>query len=366
MKIGIITLHRVLNYGSVLQTYATQRVFEKLGVEVFIIDYISERNDNKALYWQTPIKDNLIKTYTYRFARMPITFFRKRKFMRFLKHYVVLSKPYHHLKSISKDPPQADIYVTGSDQCWNSFYNGVDKAFYLQFGEKNIRRVSFSTSVGNEEFTENEKAEIAKYLAQYQYVTVREKATVDMVRELTDAPVTDVIDPTLQLTSSEWNKIASGRLIKEKYLLLFILYGEDIHATEYARKIADEKGLIVVEVLWKYQKKPEVDIYMRNRKPEDFLALIRDAEYVVTNSFHGLSFCINFNKQFTVIARSQFNNRITNLLDIVGLQDRMVCQQLDMDVVNKMIDYTPVNEILSRERQRAAQVVDALIKIEEK
>ena len=140
-------------------------------------------------------------------------------------------------------------------------------------------------------------------------------------------------------------------------MILMLLYNEDNNATEYARKIADEKGLKLVKISWELKKPPLVDILMTHRKPEDFLSLFYYADYVVTNSFHGLAFSINLNKQFSVIKRNEFNSRIDSLLEFTGLTERMVDYNLDMSIVDKVIDYNKVNDILNNERIKNQKII---------
>ncbi|MEE1043657.1 MAG: polysaccharide pyruvyl transferase family protein, partial [Clostridia bacterium] len=225
---------------------------------------------------------------------------------------------------------------------------------YLRFTEK--RKISFAASIGKTELSESEEAIVKEYLSDYSYLTVRETSAVSLLDSM-GIKSEVILDPTLQIEKEHWISMASKRLIKEKYLILMLLYREDNNATEYARKIADEKGLKLVKISWELKKPPYVDILMTHRKPEDFLSLFYNAEYVVTNSFHGLAFSINLNKQFVVIKRNEFNSRIDSLLEMTGLTERLVDYNLDMDIVNKEIDYNSVNDILNAERIRTQNLI---------
>lgn len=361
IKVKLITLHRIFNYGSVLQTYATQEIFKNHGADIEIIDYVNYSAQNKVLFWKYEKKGNRLYAALYKLARIPVTYLRKRKFMSFLHRRIEMTKTYSNYEKLTENPPKADIFITGSDQCWNSFYVGIEKGYYLQFGDPHAKRVSFATSVGNESFSETERSAIIKYLSQYKYISVRESVSVKVLERILGRKVYNVIDPTLQLTRDEWNTIACKRMISGKYAVLFVLYGEDLGATEYARKIADDLNIRLVEISWALKKRKLIDILMSNRKPEEFLALIRDAEYVITNSFHGLAFSIIFNRQFMVVERSQFNNRLSCLLEMLGLQDRVIRSSKNMDIVNKRIDYRKVNEILDNKREEASRYIDMIL-----
>lgn len=363
-KVGIITQHRVFNYGSVLQTYATQKIFEKHNCDCYVIDYISDRCSNKKIFWNIDKSGNKVSVFIYKILRLPIIIKRKYQFSNFLRKYINLSKKYLSHSDLVKNPPIADIYVVGSDQCWNSFYNGVDKAYYLQFGDKSIKRISFSTSIGNNKLTIDEKNEISKYLTKFDFISVRENQSVNLISKICKKNVISVIDPTLQLRKCEWDLIAKNkRLIKEDYVLLFVLYDEDLGASDIARKIADKHNLKVVELSWQIKKKNGVDILMSHKTPNEFISLIRDASFVVTNSFHGLSFCINYEKEFIVVERTQFNDRISNLLQITNLENRMVNENnFSLNILDNKINYKDVNKRIEDERKKAENYINEVLR----
>ena len=356
MKVSIITLHKVFNYGSALQTYATQLFFERLGYEAQIIDYLPEKWHNKALYWNIAESRDFIKDNIYRCLRAVSVIKKKRTFWTFLKNNTNLTKCYKSPEKINEQCPISDIYCTGSDQVWNSTYNGIDKAFYLRFVKGNAKKISFAASIGKTELPEAEARTVKEYLSDYSFITVRESSAVALLGSM-GIKSEVILDPTLQIEKEHWISMASKRLIKDRYLILMLLYNEDNNATEYARKIADEKGLKLVKISWELKKPPLVDILMTHRRPEDFISLFHYADYVVTNSFHGLAFSINLNKQFTVIKRNEFNSRIDSLLEITGLTERMVNYDLDMNIVDKTIDYAPVNDVLNSERIRTQNLM---------
>ena len=362
-KVAIITQHQVFNYGSVLQAYATQKIFERQGVDVLVIDYISERWDNKKLFWDIDKKGNCFIVLIYKFLRIPIVLKRKSQFWGFTRKYLNLTKRYKYYDDLVKNPPKADVYVVGSDQCWNSFYNGIDKAYFLQFGNKNIKRVSFATSVGNDFYSFDEEKQIKTYLEKFSYISVREKNSIKLLEKIANKKVISLIDPTLQLSKVEWENLATKRkIVKEKYLLLFLLYNEDLNASKFAKKIADSLNLKIVELSWQLRKNCSSDILLTHRTPEDFLSLIRDAEFIVTNSFHGLAFSLIFEKQFIVVKRTQFNDRISNLLNIVKLEERLIESNLDNSILNKKINYIDVKKIIEKEKDKANQYIINVLK----
>ena len=217
----------------------------------------------------------------------------------------------------------------------------------------NVPKIAYAASIGNEQLDSDEAVIIKSYLKSYRDISVREKSAQQLLESFGIDSVSCILDPTMQIPKEEWFYLSSNRLVKKKYLLLMLLYNEDNNATEIARRIADSKGLELVKLSWDFRKPPKVDKLMTHRTPEDFLSLFYFADYVVTNSFHGLCFAINFEKQFVAIKRNEFNDRLDNLLNLFSLKDRMVDIETYESVSMRNIDYNGVNSKLKEERQKA-------------
>lgn len=355
MKAAIITLHRVYNYGSALQAYATQIIFERLGYETEIIDYITPQRTMRKLFLSTPdrLSGNFLKRMVYRTAKIGSIYLKERTFGRFARQSLNLTQKYITVEALEKAPPKADIYVSGSDQIWNSDYNkGVDRGFFLDFIPDDGYRISFVSSFGKTQLNQAEADITAQYLKKYKAISVREESALKMVENLGGHDAVCLVDPTLQIDKEQWLAMASPRLIKEKYLILMLLYNEDNHATEYARAIADQRGLELVKLSWEMRRPPMVDKLMTHRSPADFLSLFHYADFVVTNSFHGLAFSINFERQFIVVPRNEYNSRIDNLLRLTGLTERLVESRKQLTIAKKEINYAPVRDKLEVEKRR--------------
>ena len=220
------------------------------------------------------------------------------------------------------------------------------------------KKVAFVSSFGKSKLDLEEVEKTKEYLKEYNKISVREDSAVCILNDLGYSSIS-LIDPTLQVTKQEWLEISSKRLIKERYLILMLLYNEDNGATEYARKIADEKNLKLVKISWELLKPKMIDKLMTHRTPQDFLSLFYYAEFVVTNSFHGLAFSINFNKQFIVVPRNEFNTRIESLLRLVNLEGRLISDAERLsDVIDVTIDYKEVEQILSKEREKSKLFIE--------
>ena len=133
-----------------------------------------------------------------------------------------------------------------------------------------------------------------------------------------------------------------------------LLYNEDNNATEYARRIADERGLTLIKISWEIKKPLMVDKLFTHRSPEDFLSLFLYADFIVTNSFHGTAFAINFERQFVVIPRNEYNSRINSLLKLCELEEKMVHSEVEaIKASEKIIDYSEIRKKLKNERIKA-------------
>ena len=248
MKVSIITILDNTNYGTYLQALATGMAVKSLGYEVEIIHYtrpcMTPKGNSKAIY-----EDRGFIRWFYRcvlkYSRKSYQL--KKLDMDFLKCYLPVTSEYIGFKSLIANPPQADVYITGSDQVWNSFYNrGIDKSYYLDFVPKGKKRISYAASIGMPNFPENEVDETKRLLEKYQYITVRELSARKILESLGVASEV-VLDPTLLLDKVAWSEIAERYAFKasEPYLLTYsVEYGkEDSYIKHYAKQIAEKKGL---------------------------------------------------------------------------------------------------------------------------
>lgn len=356
MKVALITIHRVMNYGTVLQAFATQELIKNMGCQVEIVDYITEVRKLKDifLWYPTAFSDSKIKQAMYITSRFPANILKYITFNRFIKrNYQLTQKQYYTISDLTQDPPKADVYIVGSDQVWNSKYNQmIDRGFFLDFGDINTKRISFASSFGVSELDKNEFFETKRLLSKFNSISVREDSGVKIINKMGyNAKL--VLDPTLMLNKETWSKYIEEKKIKGRYVLLFLLYNEDNGATEYARKIADKMEIEVIQLYWKPMKRPGVDKIAIYKSPFEFLRYVRDAEYVVTNSFHGTVFALNFNKQFITVARNEFNSRLESILRLCNIERRYITKEFDVSEALRKIDYSSVNRILQNEREKS-------------
>lgn len=330
-KIGIITMHRPISFGSALQAYALQKKINNLGCDAELIDYqypnAMHGFNNKGIKDIINSFISIIINALYGFPN-----YRKRKrFNRFHKKNYNLSRYYPTAESLAQDPPKYDLYCTGSDQVWNALFTKEDTSFLLSFVSKDSLKFSFASSFAINYVPENIKDKYSKCLSEYQYISVREQSGIKLVDELTGKTAKCVCDPTLLLARNEWDEIAnqSDIVIKEPYILVFIL--------AYSFNPYPQVQYVIDEIQRRLNKKVifldgrKGDLFHKNSKiikyagPAEFVSLIRGADYVISSSFHGVVFSSIYEKPFTaIVKRGHADSRILSYLDKVGMRDNAV------------------------------------------
>lgn len=336
-KIGIITIHRIYNYGSVLQAYALQEVISKLGFGVEIIDYLYPNSSHQNL-----VMDESLNTYKEDFkgklcrlffkAAFALQLFRQHKnIQNFIKLYLKLTPmQYRTPEELEKNISTYDVYVTGSDQIWNPRYTGGDASFFFGF-MKSVKKVSYSSSFGISNIPKQYRSKYSGYLRDFSSISVREKSGISIVRNLINREAKLVLDPTLLLDVSTWNKIAAFPKNKGKYILCYFLnytFNAFPYADDLAEFVSEETKLPLVHVARPPQKlMNRHSSFIVSASPEEFLGLVSNAELVLTTSFHGTAFAINYNKPVYAIVQSQTStdSRLVDLMQSVGLSSRILC-----------------------------------------
>ena len=364
-KLSVITVLNTVNYGSALQTFATQKYFTDKGFEVEFVDYW--RKDQKTEARIENIKKDK-KDSLKKWLKKPIRDFLEIKsikasekvFRGFITQKINLtSQTYSSFEELKEDCPEADIYVTGSDQMWNSGWNqGIEKSFFLECVPEDKKRIAYATSIGKTEFDENEAKEIIPYIRKYDLITLREQSAVDLLKKY-DIESSLVLDPTLMLGRESWEKYIPRMDNNKKYLLVYQLHNEHADASfdDAVKKIAKHKKLDIIRVTYSYS---DIKVGKKLVLPDvfEFLALIKNAEFIVTDSFHGTAFSINFNKQMAVVYPKKFSTRMDNILNITGLKNRRYVNRDTVEKWDDRIDYSIVNNILEDKRKQINSVID--------
>ena len=352
-RIALITIHLGSNFGSILQTIASVSVLKKMRSEVEVINYIPNR-----CTWKRFFTDKLktIRGLILIFLTLPLASLNKYIYNSFLRKSVPVSKSIYDSDDFITVCPKADVYVTGSDQVWNSIHNeGLDKHYYFDGFPKDTIKIAYSSSIGRESLDEQEYKEVKRMLGTYKAISVREASAKTLIESM-GYKATHLLDPTFMLDRENWKKYMSKRKVKQAYLLVYLPY--NIHNKhliyQTVRKLAADKDLKVVTFSWDIRPDRFADKTIFFANPGDFLSLMYYADYVVTNSFHGTAFSVNLNKQFWVYMPTGFGTRIQSILDLCHLQGRLLQpdEVLSDGKMAQYIDYVPVNSILDAERQK--------------
>lgn len=356
-KVNFITVHVGTNVGSNLQAIATSEVLKMAGFDPILVNYIPPRVTSKR-YWEGARKS--LKKFLWRILFFPSYLYQRRLFRNYLSKYTVQTKPIYSEDNFLEVLPQADIYMTGSDQVWNFKWNeGYD--FHYFFDGINGVKVSLAASIGMDSLTTEQQEILKRTLQEYKKISVREDKAVKILKEI-GIESTQLVDPTLMLDRDQWFRFVEKRIIKDPYLLVYTPYNIKDKEIIYrsVRKVARKKNLKVVTFSWDYSRERLADKTIFYASPGDFLSLMHYADIVVTNSFHGTAFSINLNKQFWVYAPSMFTSRIGSIIHLLNLESRMIDDEIPDHAIDETIDYTPVNAKLDAERDRVMEFLQSL------
>lgn len=366
-KVSLITLQNVPNYGSVLQCYATERIIKQLGYEVETINYLPKRMTKIGMLYAIKnksklLKKSLIARNAARVIIFPSYLKRFHTFNMFRKQYLNQSKKiYFDNNSLINDVPNADIYCTGSDQVWNSEWNGgIDKALFLDFVPKGKKCIAYSASFGKSKLDDWEIPETKILLKKYSNITLREKSGVEILEEL-GIESKLVVDPTFLLTGDEWRSISSKKNYKEKYIFVYNL-NRNKKIDVYASNLSKKTGLKIKYLSYQFHEFFKKGKMYCNPKVEDFINLIDNAEFVITDSFHATAFSINFNTPFVIVYPGKYGTRLQSILKITGLENRVAQDENDLDVVKRKIDFEKVNKKINIERQKSLSLLKESLK----
>lgn len=352
-KAVFITIHVGANFGSVLQTVATSYVLRQLGVEAEVLDYRPPRVLYKRLFK---------KAFNGYFAPIRLMVWMLMKvyndhiYLGFVKRNCKLTPTFYSMNEVKGHLPEADYYVSGSDQVWNSTHNeGIDPMYYFPYVPDDKTIFAYSSSFGKENLPKEEIKVITPWLKRFRAISVREESARQLLSRMGIENAVHLLDPTLMLNRETWKSLYITKWVVDKpYILVFLPYNTVSKDLVYqtARKIAQLKRLEVVTFSWEIFSEKLADRTIKYAKPEDFLSLFYYADVVVTNSFHGTAFAINMNRQMWVYEPSAFPTRLLSLIHLVGLDDRVLSDVITDEQIGKTIDYETVNLVLDVEREK--------------
>ena len=328
MKVGIVTFWNVPNYGAMLQAYALQEYLKQRGHEVCFIDcpYICQPG---YPLWRILVSRNIrsvVAKLQFNLNRQVMCGFSKR-FTRTEKY-----TSYHALK---KNPPDCDVYIVGSDQMWNpAWCMGYIDTVFLNFGKQRIKRVAYAVSFGTTKWPEDALPKMQQLLGNFSALSVREQSGVDLIRKISGKNSVVLPDPTLLFDADFYQKLSKAADDKpEHYIFRYTLDWDKGKVDKIYDIIADELGVKLAMTQYCNDYSPSfIRKTFKIKKKlgvSEWIYRLSNAEFVVTDSFHGTVFAILYHKPFitTLISAEHklngMNERIISLLSFLGLEDRM-------------------------------------------
>lgn len=348
-KIGVVSYNihaNFTNYGSALQSWALCKAISKLGYNPILIDYCPDILADKTPL--DPFKhswdrdENMAKMIE---SSMPAIEENYAKFERFYTNRFNRSKPYTRLNFASSNE-EAESYVCGSDTIFSPDEFDLDDGFFANYDCMRLNSISYAASFGDPHFSEEQLSRLDKLIKNFKALGIRENLMIPYLKSKTTIEVKRVIDPTLLLNESEYETITSDmRLVDEKYILYYSRRYNPV-MEKYVEKLAEEKKWKIVEISLRAQNELKGHIMYYRAGVEEFLSLVKHSEYVVTNSFHGMIFSVQFKKNFSIFSRSLCDNKIIELLDLFGLPDRlMVTGEEKMKDINYSLVFKNIEKV---------------------
>lgn len=355
MNIGIITWFSGGNYGTNLQAIALQYYLRKQGYQVQLLNFnVSGISNNKRKGFLTRLlyqpEKYASKYFNYRYKKE--IEYRLKKITETVSNYCDFTQKINNEEEYIKVCNSFGLIICGSDQIWNP--NWYHKYYYAYYPEIKARKISYAPSLGVNNISEDKANKIKRSLRGFEAVSVREFTGAKILSGLSPVEPQVVVDPTLLLDAQEWSKIASNRIRSDRYVLSMFLT-DNLRHWHASKMFAQKKKMRHIVIPYCGISYMEGDQLYISAGLEDFLALIRDAEYVLTDSFHVMVFCLIFNRQFIAFQRfkeNQYlsqNSRINNLLQIAGIKDRLLQYGTSKIPAMTAIDYQLVNKTLQME-----------------
>lgn len=377
MKVALAINYDYHDYGGMLQAFATQRFLTKNGVDSDAINFDQVKADISKRKWRyflsnifdfsivkekSKLIEKKLKQKSNENLRKGMAE-RDAAFDEFCKSHFKISRAFKSWTDMSAaSRKEYDAVVVGSDQLWLPS-NVMADYYTLNWVPKEVKKIAYATSFGIGSIPAKYKQVYANYLRRIDYLSARETSGQEIIKELADREVPLVNDPALLLDADGWNEIVSSTpLVKDKYVFCYFM-GNNPEQREFVKRLAKDKGLKVVALLHLDQYIPAdenyVDLAPWHVSPADFVNLVKNAECVCTDSFHGTVFSIIYSRPFFTFKRFNrkaslsTNTRITSLLTRLGLMERLVT---DMNVEPVFeIDWNKIQDGVSEFRKASSE-----------
>lgn len=352
------------NYGSIFQAYALQQAQQKMGVYNDIINYQPNVKEKLKFFLTSSARSVTLKSKTdarkiqKEFMSKEDITEKNRRFDAFYSSYLNLTDPVYSQDAMGGISDDYDCYICGSDQIWNPAY--FKKCQFLDFASDDKRMIAYAPSVGTTQLSDAEKRKMEPLLKRFDYISVREKQSVELIRPMVNIPIQVVCDPVFLLTADDWNQLIPKVQPYEKYIFCYFL-GQNDEYIQIAKWLSEKTGLILKSVpnnYWAYGIDAEI---IKTAGPIEWLDLIRNASCVITDSFHATALSIIFNNNFYTLRRfkdgdkASQNSRIYHILGVAGLDDRVISMECREKVAPQIDDvkWHEVNEKMAAYREQS-------------
>lgn len=360
MRIGIITYPDIADgKGRFLQAYALYSYIEKLGYDVEIIDYeklVDTSMIARLKRFASRVSLQEVAKYIYKCSsKKKMECIRnqrqeqREKYNEFINSNINVSRKIHDFGDLVKYSEGFDAFVCGSDQIWNPYFIGLDPVYYLQFVESK-KRISYAASLGTVLLDREKEETICKWIRTIPYCSVREESAKWLLKK-NGIDARNVLDPTFLMDSIWWNDFGNIPPKNQRPYLVSLYFDNSIEPRKLSSEICKKYALEELNI-------PETILDIKNYgvkkeaclSPKEFVSLFANAEYVVTQSFHGVVLSILFKKKFFVFNRTSklyvdgVFSRIQDLLNKLGLAERIVSNISDWECLNQDIDYSEVDD----------------------
>lgn len=366
-KIGILTFHKSINYGSVLQSWALSRVISKR----FVVEIIDYEPQNYEFLYANYRQWNSWNNIKYNLKRMPLSSAlnnQQQLFKKFRDEQLPLSRKKYNYNNGCDIKEEYKGIVVGSDQVWNIRAKDCDPIFFLPFNYSG-NKVSYACSINDTDYTEkNLPSNLASEICDFDFISIREESGKNKLEQFIakQKKVYTLLDPTLLCNSSEYDSLLNDRIVDGKYIFLYNVWTSE--AGIQAAKFLSEKLNMPVYTIMTASNVKEINLLKKSgilvdtvrTSPSDFLNFFKYASYIVTESFHGTAFSLIFEKPFVCVSNRTNDERLNNILTLVGLKDRyMKLGELQTYDLKQKIDYEIVTE---KKEKRAGECIELLYK----
>ncbi len=345
-----------INYGQILQCYAMQVFVRRLGYDVKVVKY-RKRDANESLFWGDKLEllTGLYEIW-YRLKKVEHKIdIRILKFIGFIKRNISLSKQCYTKQQIEKECEDCEVLFCGSDQIWNPAT--FDDVYALNFGTDYQKRIAYAPSGIwlEHEWTEPIYWDLGKCLERFDLITIREKESMEILKKYTKKDIIDVVDPTLLLSKEDWDQVASKKVLEVPYIFCYFLgriRPYKLLLKKIMQKYNAQRIYFTTPGEFERENEQNKDKYfwsLRNAGPAEFIALIRDAKAVCTDSFHGLALSIVYQKQFYIFERNMADRNLwanslrqKSLLEKIGIDEKRLIRSLKELEFLADIDYNQI------------------------